>query len=230
MKNIGTIKSFTEAHELVERYRRDNRWIFRGHSNGKWKLTPKAGRSPYKEKDDETYFTQWKRRAIDVVGEHNPRSEWEWLALAQHYGLPTRLLDWSFNPLVAIYFAIKAKELNNPRVFAARFKRHVLPEKVDPFKAKRLLAYRPNVISSRIARQSGIFSIHPKPEEDMGALDLDYLELEYFDVSEESVSELIFQLNHYGINDLNIFPDLDGLSRHMCWALEHIDYWKDHES
>lgn len=87
-------------------------WIFRGHGSSNWKLLSTLDRhvaaSESKTYVEHNFVTEFKRRAHNYLRAQDiPTDDGEWLALMQHFGSPTRLLDFTYSPYVAAYFALE---------------------------------------------------------------------------------------------------------------------------
>ena len=196
------------------------RWVFRGHSKTTHSLVPYVGRAPTtsrnRRKFETSLFDMFCREARAHV-DPLPASPWEWLALAQHHGLPTRLLDWTDNPLVALYFAVRKHHNCDGRLFALH-----LPIKTSdalsgsPFCIPAPIKYRPAMITPRIRAQEGLFVVCPDIETPLPKL-IESKRWREQIVTAGQKRELQYTLFRLGFHDSTLFPDLDGLSRRLTW-------------
>ncbi len=90
---------------------------FRGHHVDSWKLEPSIMRPPNNVSDEINLMKRFKQQGYPFL-DRIPQREWEWMFIMQHFGVQTRLLDWSESPLVSLYFAVspgqKPKDARQP--------------------------------------------------------------------------------------------------------------------
>lgn len=208
-------------------------FLFRGQSDSTYNLLPGIARPKYLRdnilKYEEEVISEFKRRATPFLPKSfNTKSDWEWLALAQHYKLPTRLLDWTENPLVALYFAFEMpKKENSYRsvwVFVAEKKdfANSNDKKTNPFNLSQTQVYAPNHITERITSQSGWFTVHKFMEDEKKFISFNSNSLyrnRIFNIviPNELRDDILLKLNRLGINSFSIYPDLEGLSNFLTW-------------
>jgi hypothetical protein len=194
-------------------------WVFRGHSQTRYSMKPKLGRieaaSQKWQSIEQSLFQSFKRVAILHL-QKEPRDEWEWLTIAQHHGLPTRALDWTFNPFVALYFAVVHHQDVDGEVFALRAKTQAGGE--SPFDIAAAVKFRPNIVDERFRAQEGLLTFQPDVQVPLNECCESHWRFEKVVIPAALKRSLAYSLYRQGVHRYTLFPDLDGLSSYLNWT------------
>ena len=236
----SVINSIHEYIGVTLQVEKPDNTLFRGQAKD-WSLTPKLARPEFNFGDllkkEERMFSEFKRRAPLLLNhlQYNNETDWEWLALAQHHGMATRLLDWSTNPLIALFFAVEkpyerqagqlTKDANGVVWILNYDERHEVSAftEAKPFEVDSTRIYAPRCVTTRITNQSGYFTNHyfssefgiftPLQEDKTYRRNLTKLI-----IPAASFPKLRKDLEKLGIHQASIYPDVDGLAKHLTLA------------
>lgn len=246
------INSWQELQEIVAGS--DFRsWAFRGQADAAWNLEPTLRRyfqnyrihSSAWSKQEKRVFRIFKRKAHQFL-QHLPKEgdAFEWLAIMQHHGAPTRLLDFTWSPYVAAFFALQQATTNAAiwAIFPSRLRSSVRVDgrehnDLGPWKAGNYESYfipnelnfvaqgEPYRMNRRLIAQSGTFIIPSRIDrtvteilEENGLVDSCLVK---FELNTEAMrNETLRNLYNMNITHATLFPDLDGLAKSMALELE----------
>ena len=232
-------------------------WAFRGEVSAQWPLVSSLTRrlQTYCGDDrslwpprEERALRVFRRKAHIYLGDRAALDDdLRCLALMQHHGAPTRLLDFTKSPYVAAFFALEdavtdaaVYALNTPALWSAApaFDRSLTRERIDPQVAGNFERYflgnrwpviwfgEPSEMDRRLVAQSGLFVVPGVLDQALDTILEGYAEagpaIVKYVLPIEMRAQAMQALYRMNITNATLFPDLEGLARSTAYELEVV--------
>jgi hypothetical protein len=222
-----------QVDEACAALKRPNMLWYRGHANKEWALVPSLLRRDTGPAQEQFLFREYSRFAKRFPDQ--PRNDWGFLMDMQHYGLPTRLLDWTEVLGVAVAFAV-LRQCKSP-TDAAFFildpvalnshsgltgVKHLPDNDFEyqsvywhnrPFAAVNPIAIELPFQNPRILAQRGVFTVHGSNPACLAAQCQDAARMVVLPVTAQDAAREF--LKHANLNESSIYPDIFGIVQHI---------------
>lgn len=235
-------------------------WAFRGQADAGWALDSTLRRRLALAKINQDLWPEQEARVLRIFKrkanlflDHIPDDDdsFRWLALMQHHGAPTRLLDFTWSPYVAAFFALENATRDaaiwaiRPRALAAEIslvingrRQKKDPEDIGPWNRGNYEKYflqnehsfviygEPQQMNQRLTAQSGTFVVPGTLADPVDKILMKLYEpnqawKKLVLRTEKLRSAVMYELYSMNITNYTLFPGLDGLARSLSYELEY---------
>jgi hypothetical protein len=229
-----TVRSTADFIQLAMHFRRRGKYLFRGQASRRWGLGVGHKLPDFDQKTYDRKISRFIRRCQDLP-EFRSVKEGDylrWLAYAQRYGMRTKLLDWSTNPLVALYFACRdcpddglgAKDADGA-VWLLGLDEALSPEAKDKPR-DRIAVVGPPPADERFLRQSAKFTYHADPAVDLAAAEeAGKYRLVKIVFKHAAKAEALNELGVMGVHHSSLFPEVEGIARFLENEYPNLEAW-----
>jgi hypothetical protein len=243
ISGVEDLLAFLKEQGVLKRAHVHIRAWFRGHSQQGWALRPGVYRPTFgsfiKEEDrleKEQHLTQ-DFRVMSAGLRSGQESDCDIYFLQQHYRMPTRLLDWTTNPLAALYFACQENnaatdgELFFMDAYKLRDAGGIATARREEFRAavaviaewqqlgakpNHIMAVRPDYFERRANLQRSCFTFHVPNRQALEAVDNPTLVSKK--VQGNKKSSILRELSLLGIDHFSVYGDFEHLAQHLTEA------------